>query len=111
MIVPAASRGGSGVSSTLGSSTATTTIAPRYAPAASSLAFHAPNRAARRRANQSAPIASATDTSTITRYQPVRAPIVSAWPTAGGFGGYFTNGTTYTVPNAPAANSSESACG
>ncbi len=37
--------------------------------------------------------------------------MVSAWPTAGGFGGYFTNGTTYTAPNAPAARSNESACG
>ena len=50
-------------------------------------------RAASRRASNTAAIASTTEASTITKYQPVRIPIVSDWPTAGGFGGYFTNGT------------------
>ncbi len=81
---------------------------PGTATAASSRPFHAPNRSASRRASHTAAIASTTDASTITRYQPVRAPIVSDWPTAGGFGGYLTNGTRYTATKAAAASSNES---
>src|SRR5947209_6896480 len=111
MIAPEASRNGSGVSSTAGSNTIATVIATRYAPAASSQPFGVPSRAASRRPNHTPATASTTDTSTATRYQPVRAPIVSASPTAGGFGGYFTNGTRYTAPKAAAASGIESACG
>lgn len=77
-MAPAASRSGAGVSSTDGASTATATIATRYAAAESSRAFHGPSRACSRRASHTAPIVSAADAATSARYQPVRAPMVSA---------------------------------
>ena len=38
------------------------------------------------------------------KYRPVRRPIVSGLPTAGGFAGYFRNGTRMIVVNPPSAS-------
>ncbi|SAK46915.1 hypothetical protein AWB82_00949 [Caballeronia glebae] len=54
-----------------------------------------------RRCNRTANTAAAMEIATMPKKSAVRGPIVSALPTAGGFGGYLRKGTmaTLTKPN------------
>ena len=56
-------------------------------------AFQPPSRAATRRPIQAAITMAAMETMIMTRKKPVRSPIVSGFPTAGGLAGYLSSGT------------------
>ncbi len=60
---------------------------------ASKLAFHAPSRGVSRRPSTIAPTTIATEMNTKPKYNVVRWSMVDGWPTDGGLGGYFKNGT------------------
>ena len=68
-------------------------------------AFQPPSRAASRRPAQAAITRAAMEAMIMTRKKPVRSPIVSGCPTAGGLAGYLSPGTTTRVRKAaPASN-------